>query len=106
MSTKDRNIPLLADPGREASLCVRIPEDEVPVSLCASSATYGHSLSLGRGDLVVVRSASGVFADAAATALCNELKSGAGVESFLEAAKWLARGGGPAPGRGVRPVRS
>ncbi|WP_244963609.1 UPF0280 family protein [Oceanidesulfovibrio marinus] len=95
ISTKDRTIALLADPGREASLGVRIPANEFPVSLCASSATYGHSLSLGRGDLVVVRSASGVFADAAATALCNELKAEADVESVLEAAQGLARGEGP-----------
>ncbi|MFW5734460.1 MAG: UPF0280 family protein [Oceanidesulfovibrio sp.] len=95
VSTKDRTIALLADPAREASLGVRIPAHEFPVSLCASSATYGHSLSLGRGDLVVARSQSAVFADAAATALCNELKAEADVESVLEAAQRLARGEGP-----------
>eukprot|EP01022_Parablepharisma_sp_SALTPOND_P021503 TRINITY_DN4265_c0_g2_i1.p1 TRINITY_DN4265_c0_g2~~TRINITY_DN4265_c0_g2_i1.p1 ORF type:complete len:1195 (-),score=277.92 TRINITY_DN4265_c0_g2_i1:44780-48364(-) len=95
ISNRDRTIALLADPGQEASLGVRIPAGEFPVSLCASSATYGHSLSLGRGDLVVARSRSGVFADAAATALCNELKAEADVEKVLEAAQRLARGEGP-----------
>lgn len=95
LSTRDRTIALLADPGGDASLGVRIPVCEFPVSLCASSAAYGHSLSLGRGDLVVARSRSGVFADAAATALCNQLKAEADVEKVLEAAQGLARGEGP-----------
>jgi ApbE superfamily uncharacterized protein (UPF0280 family) len=95
VSTRDRTIALLADPSRGASLGVRIPAAEFPVSLCASSATYGHSLSLGRGDLVVVRSPSGVFADAAATALCNELRAESDVERILESAQGLARGEGP-----------
>ena len=45
-----------------------------PLALCASSATIGHSLSFGQGELVLVRSPDGALADALATALCNRLQ--------------------------------
>lgn len=73
-STRPRTCAILADPDGEASIGIRLPEAAFPVSLCASSATIGHSLSLGNGDLVVVRSRDASLADAAATALCNLIR--------------------------------
>jgi hypothetical protein len=73
-SQRPRTVALLPDPSAEASIGLALEAGDFPLSLCASSATIGHSLSLGRGDLVVVRSRSGSLADAAATALGNALK--------------------------------
>jgi len=74
-STRRRVAAILADPSGGASLGVALEPEAFPCSLCASSASIGHSLSLGRGELVVARSRDASLADAAATALCNELGS-------------------------------
>lgn len=74
-SARDRVVGLLPHPEEPACLGVKILKDETPCAICSSSATIGHSLSLGRGDLVTVRAGSGAVADAAATALCNMLHS-------------------------------
>ena len=46
------------------------PED-TPLGICTSSATVGHSLSLGSADACIVLSRSTLLADAAATAIGN-----------------------------------
>lgn len=73
LSTRDRVAGLLPDPHSDATIGIVVHAHEFPVSICASSATIGHSLSLGKGDLVAVRSRCGSLADACATALCNLL---------------------------------
>jgi hypothetical protein len=50
-----------------------IPERMMPVGVCSSSATVGHSLSMGVADAVCVLSPSATLADGAATALCNRI---------------------------------
>ena len=60
------------------------------MAVCASSGTIGHSLSLGSGDLVAVRARDARFADAAATALCNELRGEADIDRVLKRARELA----------------
>ncbi|MDR0339743.1 MAG: UPF0280 family protein [Desulfovibrio sp.] len=70
-STCERVVALLPDPGRADALGLRLAPEAFPVSLCASSATFGHSLSFGRADLAVARAKDACLADAAATALCN-----------------------------------
>ncbi|MFH1488290.1 MAG: UPF0280 family protein [Pseudomonadota bacterium] len=54
---------------------IRIPENQMPVGVCASSGTVGHSFSLGRADAVCIIAPSAALADAAATALCNGVKT-------------------------------
>lgn len=73
-STKPRVIGLLADPNAGMRLGLALGPEDFPLSLCASSASIGHSLSFGQADLVVVRSPSGSMADAAATTLANRLR--------------------------------
>lgn len=73
-STRDRVVALLHDPSHKAQLGLRIPAEEFPLSLCASSGAFGHSLSFGKGELAVVRARDAFLADAAATAFCNMLK--------------------------------
>jgi len=46
----------------------------MPLGVASSSATVGHSLSLGEADVACVLSPSAALADAAATALCNRVK--------------------------------
>ena len=50
MSTKERVAGLLPDPHSEATIGVVVHAEEFPVAICASSATIGHSLSLGKGE--------------------------------------------------------
>jgi len=50
---------------------VRLDSSGEPISVCTSSATIGHSLSMGKADAVCVVSKSCATADAAATSICN-----------------------------------
>ena len=82
-SRGERIVGLLADPEGGPALGVRVAAADFPLSLCASSATIGHSLSLGQGELAVVRARDAALADAAATALGNRLRKGGDVEKAL-----------------------
>jgi ApbE superfamily uncharacterized protein (UPF0280 family) len=57
----------------------------VPVGICTSSGTVGHSKSFGLADAVTVLSSSAALADAAATAAGNLVKTGNDIESALKA---------------------
>ncbi len=59
---------------------VVIPKEKMPLGICSSSATVGHSLSAGVADLVCLLSPSAVLADGAATALGNRIKSKTALE--------------------------
>jgi ApbE superfamily uncharacterized protein (UPF0280 family) len=63
---------------------IKIPAGSMPVGICTSSGTVGHSLSLGQADSVTVLAASTSLADAAATRLGNEVSS-AGKENINHA---------------------
>jgi|UniRef100_A0A7V3RG34 ApbE superfamily uncharacterized protein (UPF0280 family) len=54
------------------------------ISVCTSSGTVGHSLSFGNADAVTIIAKSGSFADAAATAICNIIKSKEDIQNVLE----------------------
>ena len=54
------------------------------VSICTSSATVGHSLSLGKADAAVVVARSAALADACATALGNRVKDAGTLAPALE----------------------
>lgn len=92
-SSKERVVALLAEPESGAMIGLRLEEGRFPVSVCASSGTIGHSLSLGTGDLVAVRARDARLADAAATALCNLLGSQAELDHVLKEAQRLAEVG-------------
>ncbi|WP_028575164.1 UPF0280 family protein [Desulfonatronovibrio hydrogenovorans] len=74
-SQKDRVVGLLPHPHEPLNLGLAVRKDQTPCSVCSSSASIGHSLSLGKGDLVAVMANSGAVADAAATAICNLLQT-------------------------------
>jgi len=49
-------------------------KEKMPMGICTSSGTVGHSLSFGRADAVCVVSQSAIIADASATAIGNLVK--------------------------------
>lgn len=53
---------------------LKIPIRQMPLGICSSSGTIGHSLSMGMADLVCTIASSAALADGAATALCNRVK--------------------------------
>ncbi|QLA16547.1 UPF0280 family protein [Desulfolutivibrio sulfoxidireducens] len=92
-STVERIVGLLARPVEGVRLGLRIPADRFPLAVCTSSGRVGHSLSLGRADLVAVLARDGALSDAAATALANLLSSEKDLEPMLDHARRLARQG-------------
>ena len=66
-SRRDRVVGLLPDPESGVVIGLNVAASACPLALCASSATIGHSLSFGQGELVLVRSLDGALADALAT---------------------------------------
>lgn len=62
-----------------------IPVRQMPIGVCSSSATVGHSLSTGIADVVCLVSSSAILADGAATALGNKIKKKSDLE---EASDW------------------
>ncbi len=55
-------------------LGIKLKAGETPCGICTSSATVGHSLSLGTADSVTVINEDTTLADALATKYCNEVK--------------------------------
>ncbi len=66
-------------------LAFSIPPEKMPLSLCSSSSTMGHSLSFGDCDLATIASTDAALADAAATLACNSVHSPADFERVLAA---------------------
>jgi len=91
-SRRERIVGLLPDP-RGEPIGLRVFPEDCPVSLCASSAYIGPSLSLGKGDLAVVRAVDGALADACATMLCNMLREAKDVERALRRAESMRKVG-------------
>jgi hypothetical protein len=60
------------------------PSDIARGGMCTSSGTVGHSLSFGRADAVAVLAGDATLADAAATAICNSIRTEADVEKAIE----------------------
>lgn len=63
---------------------VLIKSNEMPIGICTSSATVGPSLSFGNADAVSVIAKSATLADAAASAVCNRVKSDKDIKSALD----------------------
>lgn len=52
-----------------------VSPEHMPLGVCSSSGTVGHSYSAGIADASCVLASSAAFADGAATALCNMIQS-------------------------------
>ncbi len=66
---------------------LRVDPKGNPVSICTSSGTIGHSLSMGKADAVCVVSESCSLADAAATSICNHVVSKTDIQKAIEFGK-------------------
>lgn len=69
-------------------LGVRLDPSPIPVGLCTSSGTVGHSLSFGRADAVTILSPSAVLSDAMATAVGNRVRT---KDDIPEALEWAQK---------------
>jgi len=63
---------------------LRVSPREMPLGICTSSGTVGHSLSFGKADSVTVISQSTPLADAVATRLGNEVTGQEGGDSGIK----------------------
>lgn len=86
-SEKERIIGILANPKEQCTVGIKLKKEQFPLSICSSSATIGHSLSFGNGDLAVVLAKNASLADALATRYGNLLKSKQDINIVLEQAK-------------------
>jgi ApbE superfamily uncharacterized protein (UPF0280 family) len=93
ISAQDRTVGLLPDPASSAVIGFAVPAEAMPLSVCSSSATIGHSLSLGHGELASVAAADAAVADAAATAFCNMLRTADDVQRVTARAETLKQHG-------------
>ena len=66
-------------------LSIIVRNSEMPMGICTSSGTVGHSLSFGNADAVCVKAKSVSLADAAATAIGNITKSKRDIPKALKA---------------------
>lgn len=86
-SNKERIVGILANPKEECTLGLRFAKEQFPLAICSSSATIGHSLSFGKGDLSVVIAKNASLADALATSYGNVLKSAKEINTVLAQAQ-------------------
>lgn len=66
---------------------LKVDSRGMPMAVCTSSGTVGHSLSFGKADAVCVISESCALADAAATAVGNQVKSKGDIQHAIEFGK-------------------
>jgi len=84
-STQPRSVVLFAGESPlsgKVAFVVRPPQ--MPIGVCTSAGTVGHSTSLGRADAAVVFAPDAAIADAVATGLGNRVHSGADIEAALD----------------------
>ena len=81
-------VDVFAGPSRmNKRVGLAVPAKAMPLGVCTSSGTVGHSLSMGKADAVCVLSPDTALADSAATALGNRIRA---QKDLQEAAQWLA----------------
>lgn len=61
-----------------------IQPEETPLAICSSSSKMGHSKSFGNCNLATILSKDSALADAAATYVCNQIKTVADINPVLE----------------------
>jgi len=68
---------------------ILIERQDTPFAMCTSSGTLGHSKSFGAADAVSVVAGSCCLADAAATALCNMVKTEKDIKKAIQAGRQI-----------------
>ncbi len=88
VSQSPRTVAIYAgDSPFSGKIGIQILAGETPLGVCTSSGTVGHSLSFGHADAVVVLAADTALADAAATAIGNQVTDRARIEHGLALAR-------------------
>ncbi|MEA1924795.1 MAG: UPF0280 family protein [Candidatus Altiarchaeota archaeon] len=64
-------------------IALKVKPEDTPLGVCTSSASVGHSISLGEADSVTVLSDSTPLADGAATAIANQVRGANPVQNAL-----------------------
>lgn len=87
-STKDRIIGLYAGSSPlTGKIGLKINKNLMPIGICTSSGTVGHSISFGKADAVVIISKSTSLADAVATASANLIQTADDIVKSINFAK-------------------
>lgn len=68
---------------------LRVVKNDMPLSICTSSGSLGHSLSYGKADAVCVVARRGALADAAATAVANRIAHPRDLSAAVEFARTI-----------------
>ena len=66
---------------------LRIKKDKMPIGVCTSSGTVGHSLSMGNSDAVCVLAKDTALADASATSIGNKIKNSTDLKALNKMAE-------------------
>ena len=83
--TRSRGVAIFAGGSRfSGKLILQVDPQQTPCGICTSSATFGHSLSFGKADSVVILAKDAALADAVATATCNSIHSAADFKNAIE----------------------
>lgn len=86
-SSRERCIGIMANPAEKCMLGLKITKEQFPLAICSSSATIGHSLSFGQGDLALILAKNASLADALATRYGNLLRTKQDINHILTQAK-------------------
>jgi ApbE superfamily uncharacterized protein (UPF0280 family) len=87
-SEKDRIVAIQAGKSSlSEKIGIRIKHIDMPMGVCTSAGTVGHSLSFGKADAVVVVSKDVILADATATSIGNIVKTAKDIEKGLTIGK-------------------
>lgn len=74
---KDFNVGIHAGASSlSGGLALSLKARDLPIGICTSSSSVGHSMSFGNADAVVIVAKEASIADAVATAVANEVKGG------------------------------
>ena len=88
---RERLVAIFAGDSKfSGKLSLLIKPAQTPCGICTSSATFGHSLSFGNADSVVILAKDAAVADAVATATCNLVKSSNDFKKGVKFAKKIA----------------
>ncbi|WP_246798142.1 UPF0280 family protein [Alkalibacter rhizosphaerae] len=71
-------------------LALEIKPENTPMGICTSSGTFGHSLSFGKADAVVIVSHDTALADAVATATANRIDKISDLEGAVQYASKIS----------------
>ncbi|RKY35773.1 MAG: UPF0280 family protein [Candidatus Omnitrophota bacterium] len=85
---KQRRIGIFAGAGNIYNrLAIKLSAFDTPCGICASSGKFGHSLSFGKADILVVLAKSTLVADAFATSIGNQISQVDDVSRVLDTVK-------------------